>query len=162
MEHGSGSYLRAQFLRRPVLSVSLTMGLIIVPTALLIAGPSIVSQSSLRQKVVPWVLPELKGSCSIGAASLGWFSPVVFTDVDLTGPTGEPLMSDATIGLNRTLFGLITQGVAGATITVSDADVHLVVRDHSTNWENAIEDILARPASEDPPPAITANPGFSR
>ncbi|MEC7695735.1 MAG: hypothetical protein VYA11_01415 [Planctomycetota bacterium] len=156
MEHDSGSFLKAQFLRRPLLSVSLTIGLVIVPAALLIGGPSIVSHTSLRQKIVPLVLPKLKGTCSIGAASLGWFSPVVFTDVDLDGPAGGPLMRDGTIGLNRTLFGLITQGIAGATITVSEADVHLVVREQSTNWEKAIEDILAEPASEDPPPAITA------
>ncbi|MEC7501455.1 MAG: hypothetical protein VX970_06975 [Planctomycetota bacterium] len=156
MEHDSGSFLKAQFLRRPLLSVSLTIGLVIVPAALLIGGPSIVSHTSLRQKIVPLVLPKLKGTCSIGAASLGWFSPVVFTDVDLDGPSGGPLMRDGTIGINRTLFGLITQGIAGATITVSGADIHLIVGEHSTNWEKAIEDILAQPAAEDSPPAITA------
>ncbi|MBC20252.1 MAG: hypothetical protein CMJ74_08320 [Planctomycetaceae bacterium] len=156
MEHKAGIFSRARLLRRPIMSIALTIAVIIVPGALIISGPSIFSHTSLRQKIVPWVLPELKATSHIGSASLGWFSPVLLRDVKFTDDKGEPLISNATIHLNRTLLGLITQGIAGATVTISDADIDLVVENQSSNWEKAFEAILAKPASEDSPPAITA------
>ena len=154
-ETAERSRFKAKFRRHPFLVVAFVVGFILIPAVLIISGPLIVSHTSLRQKIVPWVAPEFKGTCSIGTASLGWFSPIELRDVNLKNDQGQTLLTDASIYLDRTLFKLVAEGVEGATVTISDAHIHLVADERSTNWEQALEGILAQPPSEDPPPAIT-------
>ena len=155
MANAERSYLRTQFRRHPILAVVLVTVFIIVPGAFIISGPWIVSTTSLRQKIVPWVAPDFKGECSIGTASFGWFSPIQLEDVNLEGPQGNALLTGATVHLDRTLFELLVEGMGGATLTISDPQIYLVADESATNWERALETLLAQPASERPAPAIT-------
>ena len=155
MANAERSYLRTQFRRHPFLAVIFVIGFIILPGTFIISGPWIISKTSLRQKIVPWAVPELKGECSIGTASFGWFSPIQLDDVSLEDSESKPLLTGATVHFDRTLFELLVEGVGGATLTISDAQIHLVADESSTNWERALETLLAQPASKVPVPAIT-------
>ena len=155
METAERNYFRMQFRRHPFLVVAFVIGFIIVPLAFVINAPLILSTTSLRQKIVPWVVPEFKGKCSIGGASFGWFSPIKLTDVNLVDAHGKPLLTDATVQLDRTVCKLLAEGIKGTTFTISDAHIDLVADGISTNWEQAIEELLNQPASGDPPPALT-------
>ena len=55
------------------------------------AAPMIVAHSPLLNRFANMALEPGQGSIAVGGASLGWFSPVVVRNVEVTGPDGKRL-----------------------------------------------------------------------
>ena len=128
---------------------------IILPGTFIISGPWIVSKTSLRQKIVPWAAPELKGECSIG----GCFIRLVFTryeldDVSLEDSESKPLLTDArqSISIGRFFELLVAEALAGRHSRFLMLRFILVADENSTNWERALETLLAQPSVKSPCP----------
>ncbi|QDU40384.1 hypothetical protein Mal4_47400 [Maioricimonas rarisocia] len=73
------------WLRRALFVV---IGLMIVIWTL----PRMVATTSLRQRAVHWAEPELPPGLTVGQATFEWLEPIVLEDVELNGPTGEPML----------------------------------------------------------------------
>ena len=124
--------LRAHFRAHPRLKVVCLSLLLGLPLVLVLAGPWILVETSLRQQLVSWIAPQFQGTCTIGKASLGWFSTVELRDVEVMSREDAPLLSDAEITLDRTLLELLFEGIDGATLTIANPHIDLVADDRST------------------------------
>ena len=147
--------LRAHFRAHPRLKVVCLSLLLGLPLVLVLAGPWILVETSLRQQLVSWIAPQFQGTCTIGKASLGWFSTVELRDVDVMSREDAPLLSDAEITLDRTLLELLFEGIDGATLTIANPHIDLVADDRGTNWERALAPLLSKSDAGGSVPAIT-------
>ncbi len=147
--------LRAPFRARPRLKVVCLSLLLGLPLVLVLAGPWILVETSLRQQLASWIAPQFQGTCTIGKASLGWFSTVELRDVDVMSREDAPLLSDAEITLDRTLLELLFEGIDGATLTIANPHIDLVADDRGTNWERALAPLLSESDAGGSVPAIT-------
>src|SRR5438094_7040248 len=68
--------------------------------------PILLGWTPLRDKPLAMALPGLNGTVTSGSASLGWFSPVVYTNVEIRDPAGNLLASVAAIRTEKTLLQL--------------------------------------------------------
>ena len=132
------------------------VGLLLVFLVLFVAAlPWIVAQTSLRQAIIPRLLPEFAGTSHIGGAELGWFSTVKLEEVRLVDARGEVLLEGGQLSVDRTLLDLLRTGINGATIRVIDPSIHLVVFKNGSNWEQALQPLFAQQAAPGPLPEVS-------
>ncbi|MGC1274455.1 MAG: hypothetical protein WBC44_12165 [Planctomycetaceae bacterium] len=106
-------------------------------------GPAIVTRSGLRHKFVHAVLPEYPGGAAVGAASLGWFSPVVLRDVSLSDADEAELISIEELTTSRSLASLLfAPGNDFGTITLRKPRVTIRLRTNGSNLEDVIRPVL--------------------
>ncbi|HJN66149.1 MAG TPA: hypothetical protein QF761_08100, partial [Pirellulales bacterium] len=130
-------------------------GLLLVVLVLLIGAlPWIVSQTPLKQTIIPRLLPEFTGTSHISAARLGWFSTIELEDVHLTDAQHQTLLKGGHLSVDRTLLELLLRGIDDATVRFSDASIDLVFLEHGSNWEEAVRPLFAKKSSTEPLPAV--------
>src|SRR5947209_13971223 len=64
--------------------------------------PIVLAWTPLRNRALSMALPGLNGTITSGGASLGWFSPVEFRDVEIRDAAGNRLASAAAIRTDKT------------------------------------------------------------
>jgi hypothetical protein len=117
--------------------------------ALLVAAwfaPAMIARSSLRHRIVEFVLPELRAKTTISQASLGWLSPVVLRGVTLADADGETLLHVEKFETSRSLLSLLigrTNDVGTLTFTRPIANVKL--RPGGSNLEDILEPVFESP-----------------
>lgn len=121
---------------------------------LLYAAPLIVAHTSLRQRVLPTLMPDLPVTGHIGSASLGWFSPIVLRDVTIDDETGAPLLHVDSLSTGHQLSKMATSLTDLGSIRIERPRLHVVVRPDGSNVEDVLTKLAAMPASELPVPAF--------
>ncbi|MCE9553467.1 MAG: DUF748 domain-containing protein [Planctomycetes bacterium] len=116
--------------------------------------PAIVGSTSLRNQIVPWAVPELGNSVTLGSASLGWLSPVELRDVALRDPAGGPVLTLPAVTTSRALWQLALQSKNLGTVRLERPELNLVVRNGGSNLEDTLKPLLDAPSKGGPPPSV--------
>jgi hypothetical protein len=104
--------------------------------------PIVLAWTPLRNRALVMALPGLNGTVTSGGASLGWFSPVVFTDVEICDPAGNRLASAVAIRTDKTLLQLALSQTDLGTIRIEHPDAALELRDGDSNAEDVFVPFL--------------------
>ena len=129
--------------RRYVLLAALLLALTLVFLA-----PTIVARTSVRDHLIPVVAPEFPGRVNIGAASLGWFSPIALREVSVTDAAGDVLLRTSSITSEKTLFALVTNPSQAGLIRVEQPVLDVELRADGSNLEDALQPLLDQPGGD--------------
>lgn len=119
--------------RWPIVALVLTLGAV-----LLWLAPVIVAHTALKQKIVSAALSDFEGSVTIGAASLGWLSPLSAHDIAAYDAGGQPLAKVKSLRSERSLLALLSNKNRPGAFHVEQPAVRLVLRENGSNWEDAL------------------------
>ncbi len=100
--------------------------------------PIVLAWTPLRNKALSTALPGLNGTITSGGASLGWFSPVVFTDVEIRDTSGNLLVTAATVRTEKTLLRLALSQTDLGTIRIEQPTLALEMRQGGSNAEDVL------------------------
>ena len=99
---------------------------------------------------VGWVEQQLaaRTGCTvrIGGLSLGWFSAVKASDVELLNAAGQPLLRAGTVESKRTLLGLVLHRDDPGSFRVEKAVLEIIVAGASSNLDTALTQLTEAPA----------------
>lgn len=105
-------------------------------------APAIVAKTELRNRIARAATADLKGTVTVGGASLGWFAPVELTDVTVTDGAGRTLAVVSKVTSERSLFALARNASAPGSFAIEGATVTVVFEKGTTNLETALADYL--------------------
>ena len=126
--------------RRRWISVAVTAALLV---GLVWLAPLIVAATPLFDSVLRSLTADLQGEVRVQSASLGWFSPVVLTDVEARGADGEPLAKIPSASTRRTLLHLVTGG-GDPGLRLQQPIITLTLDDEGSNLERFLQKVLAK------------------
>jgi translocation and assembly module TamB len=129
---------------------------LLVPIALVLIAPSLLVRSPLRDRALNWCLRDVKGSISIGDASLGWFTPLVASDVLLQDEAGNSLIRIAEISGDKGLLALAMQPHDLGQYQVQQPQISVVLHEDLSNFERVFATWLAPAAKQAEKTAETA------
>ncbi|HEX4149324.1 MAG TPA: hypothetical protein VHY20_10065, partial [Pirellulales bacterium] len=117
------------------------------------AGPTLVVCGPWRDRLLNFCLADLQGTVSTGSVSVGWFSPLLVSQLSVADPQGQPVLSVSALATERSLLGLLLQPSHLGTITLDGAQVELVLREDGSNLEDLFAHWLTapQPGSATPP-----------
>ncbi|HSG69634.1 MAG TPA: hypothetical protein VLA12_04420, partial [Planctomycetaceae bacterium] len=102
-----------------------------------IAGvPSLVGRTSLRNRIVPHLWPELAQRVSLGSASLGWFSPIGIDNLNVYDQDGAVMLHADRLQSRYTLLDLILEPSELGEWTLTRATTHLTIESDTSNLED--------------------------
>lgn len=104
--------------------------------------PILVAWTPLRNRALAMALPGLNGTITSGGASLGWFSPVVFTEVEIRDRAGNRLVTAAAARSDKTLLQLALSQTDLGTIRIEQPDATLEMRAGGSNAEDVLVPFL--------------------
>ncbi len=102
------------------------------------ALPILLAWTPLRDRALAMALPGLNGTISSGGASLGWFSPVVFTNVEIRDSAGKVLVSAAKVSTDKDLLRLALSQTDLGTIRIEQPNLALEMRNDGSNAEDVL------------------------
>ena len=115
---------------------------------------SLVAKGPWRNALLGWALSDLRGTATVGSCSLGWFSPVEVSDLEIRGEDDQLLLSaPACPATSRCLSLLLNLNDLGG-FRCEQPKLNVIVRDDGSNVEDALA-VWLEP--RDKPP--TARPG---
>ncbi len=124
--------------------------LLLLAGGLIICGPTIVANTSLRQQVAAWIAPDFQGRVLSESASYGWFSQTEMTGVSITGTDGEVLLTADKLYCDRNVWQLYNEGHNLGVVGLQNPKVYVELRDDGSNWEDALGEMLSKPGSGKP------------
>ena len=99
----------------------------------------LVSASGVRQLIVRSV-PNLRGDVFVGAASIGWYTPLKIRDIEFRSARSEPTpIRIGSIEGTQGLLEIIRNGGRLGLLTVNDTELHLAFdENHISNFQATI------------------------
>ncbi len=119
-------------------------------------APTIVAKTGLLNPFLAQATAKFDGRIGVGGVSLGWFSPIVLTDVTLTDADGKPILAAPTVRSSHTLLTLARNPSDLGTFTVENPKLDIVCAKDTTNLETALAKIL-----NDPTPSTGPRPSLA-
>ena len=122
-----------------VLGIVLSAGILIACAVVALLPQWLVSASGVRQLIVRSV-PNLRGDVFVGAASIGWYTPLRIRDIEFRSARSEPTpIRIGSIEGTQGLLEIIRNGGRLGLITVKDTELHLAYdEDHVSNFQATI------------------------
>jgi hypothetical protein len=120
------------------------LGLSFALLVLAFLSPIFVARTPLRNWVAARALASLHGQIYIGGASLGWFTPPVFTEVEVRDAGGRTLLRAPRIEGDQSLAALLCRPSDLGEFHFTRPELHVVCSGNSTNLETALADWLQR------------------
>src|SRR6185437_5423188 len=114
------------------------LGAFISLLLLVILAPILVARTPLRNWIAALALPQLQGDIRIGGASLWWWMPPVFTDLEVRDIAGRTLLSAPRIEGSKSLVALLCNPSDLGEFHLTQPAVHVVCSGDSTNLETAL------------------------
>src|SRR5206468_6489646 len=100
-------------------------------------APAVVARTELRNRLARQAIADLRGSVTVGGASLGWFSPVELRDVTVKDGQGRTLLAAPKVTGSKTLFALLRDRSDPGEFTAEGPTAEVVCEKGSTNLEDA-------------------------
>lgn len=100
---------------------------------LLLAAPYIAARRPFRDVVLRAMLPRVDGQVTSGGASLGWFSAIRFSDVEIRTDEGVPVVTLRRLQGDRPLWRLLLDSSDLGHFRVERPRLDVVVTDESSN-----------------------------
>ncbi|HJN10033.1 MAG TPA: hypothetical protein QF564_15205 [Pirellulaceae bacterium] len=140
---------------RPRRRIPLVFLIGIVLVGLVWFAPTIAVNSSLKSTILKQATEGFEGKISTGYISAGWFSSIVVNDVVAQDKQGEPILLASTARTKNTLLSLIIDPTNVGVIRIDQPKLNLVLKENTSNLEDAIRPLLTQPASDSGPVNIT-------
>jgi len=105
-------------------------------------APQIVARTTLRDRIVPLLLPEYPGQVTFAAPRLSWLAPVQLNDVRVTDAGGELFLQAPRIASNQRLLDLIMRGASGLDVHIHQPRLVCHLRPDGSNVEDALQPLL--------------------
>lgn len=140
---------------RPRRRIRLLLPFVIVLGGLLWFAPTIVVNSSLKSTILHQATEGFEGQISTGYISAGWLSPIVVNDVVAQDKQGQPILLASTARTKNSLLSLIIDPNHVGVIRIDKPKLQLVLKENTSNLEEAIKPLLDRPASDTGPIDVT-------
>ena len=152
-----------------VLRMGLFAGILFACAAVALLPQWLVSAGGVRQLIVRSV-PNLRGDVFVGAASIGWFTPLKIRDIEFrsarSGPT--PIRIGSIEG-TQGLLEIIRKGGRLGLITVNETELHLAYdENHVSNLQETVglepqpRQLSNQPENSTPPPQQPTGPSDER
>lgn len=107
-------------------------------------APQIVSRSPILAHLVAWGTQPVRGTATIGAASLSWFSAPQLSNLELLDSQGRPVVRAAGLRGDRTLWQLATAPQQLGKFQLERPEIDLVVDETgATNLEQVLAHYLS-------------------
>jgi hypothetical protein len=116
-------------------------------TLLLLAAPTIVSKTPLRDTLLGMVLPAEAGSLRARGGSFGWMGPTALDGVELRDPAGDVLLAAERVQVDQGLLGLVSGGGKRLAIRVDRPTVNLLLNAPNSPAPSNLESFAGRLAS---------------
>jgi translocation and assembly module TamB len=129
--------------------VVLGMTLLVVLVLLL---PTIIAKTPLRDAPLRLALRNMHGTVQAGGASLSWFAPLEYTDIEIRNERGELLVSLAKVQSERSLYGLLSNLNDLGTFRIERPQVSVALRPDGSD----LEDLFAKEKNPFAKPALAA------
>ena len=113
--------------------------------------PVLVTKTPLRDAVVAAAMPGGALRVTIGEASLGWFSGLSLSQVEVWNEAGDKLLAAETITMDRSPIQLLANRRDLGTIDIAKPTLHIKIRPDGSNLEDALSHLLAAAAEREPP-----------
>ena len=122
-----------------VLRMGLFAGILLACAAVALLPQWLVSASGVRQLIVRSV-PNLRGDVFVGAASIGWFTPLKIRDIEFRSARSEPTpIRIGSIEGTQGLLEIIRKGGRLGLVTVNDTELHLAYdENHVSNLQETV------------------------
>jgi hypothetical protein len=101
-------------------------------------SPTLVARTPLRNWIAARALSSLEGQIHVGGASLWWFTPPAFTDVEVRDHTGRVLLRAPRIESSKSLAALLCESSDLGEFCFTRPALHVVCSGDSTNLETAL------------------------
>jgi len=117
-------------------------------------APIVVAKTSLLESIVTKSSGDLRGSLTVGSASLNWFLPIELQDIELRDEQNKTVAKIAEVTSSKTLFGIVTNLADLGTFQIVRPEVDLSVSEQGSNLEQTLAPLLKpddQPAKEKKP-----------
>jgi len=133
----------------------LIAALVLILLLLVLAFPYIAMVQPFRDMILRAVLPEINGTVTASRASLGWFSPIRFYDMEIRARGGRPVVSVPTFHGDRTLWRYIVSPSELGNFRIERPGVSVVVTDGGLNLREVFGLGGRRPQQPVSPPDVS-------
>lgn len=116
---------------------------VLVLTTLLWLLPTIVAHTPLLHWILAKATAELNGTVTVESASLGWFSPVVARQIEVSDARGEPVLQAARLTGSRSLAAILWNRSNLGQFRLEQPKLIVSLRDDGSNVEDLLADYLA-------------------
>ncbi len=123
--------------------------------------PGIVAHSPLLGWIVRKATADLNGTVSIQSVSIGWFSPVTVSGVEVKDAEGKPVFSAPLLGSERSLVAMLRDVNNLGRFHVRGPNLSLVLRDDGSNVEDMLAKYLTPKEDEPSDEESSADIGFA-
>jgi translocation and assembly module TamB len=125
-------------LRNPSKAKRRLLAAVVLLLSLLVLSPILVTATPLRNWLLARALPQFPGSIRIGGASLGWFRPPIFTDIEVRDSAGRMLLCIPRLDGNKSLAALLRHPFDLGEFRLTQPVLHVVCSRDSSNLEAAL------------------------
>lgn len=111
--------------------------------------PIVVAKSPLLSWVVGSLTAEVQGKVRVESASLGWFSPIEMSGVEIHDANGQPVVEVSKLTGERWLTGLLWDSSNLGRFRAENPKLTLVLRDDGSNLEDVLHKYLSDETAEE-------------
>ncbi len=129
----------------------LVIGLTLL-SILVLALPTIVAYTALRNAPLRMALRNMRGTVEAGGASISWFGPISYTDLQIRNERGDTLLTVAKIESGNSLVALLSNLKDLGTFRIERPQVSLDLRPDGSNLEDVLGPVIAsgQPEADSP------------
>jgi hypothetical protein len=106
--------------------------------SLLVLSPILIACTPLRNWLLAHALPRFQGSIRIGGASVGWFRPPIFTDIEIHDSAGRMLLHVPRLEGDKSLAAILCHPFDLGEFRLTQPVLHVVCSGDSSNLETAL------------------------
>ena len=101
-------------------------------------APQIVTQTTLKDRLLQWALPAGAAHVEIGTARAGWLAPVSLQDVQVRDVQGQPMIFIEEVSTEKPLFEFVKNYRELGTIHIRNPHLQLIVTKDGSNLQEAL------------------------
>src|SRR5262249_28652107 len=124
---------KRRWLKRTVLGLTALAILVLVL-------PTVTAYTTLRDAPLRFALRDIPGTVHAVAASLSWFGPIQYRDIEIRNTRGEGVLSLPKVESERSLIGLLANLKDLGSFRIDRPQLSLAMRRDGSN----LEDLFAR------------------
>jgi hypothetical protein len=122
---------------------------------LVAASPYVAALRPFRDAILRAVLPEINGTIASSGASLGWFSPIEFRDIQISSPDGTPVVVVPSIRGNLPLWQYLLGGRDLGVLRMQQPRLNVVVREDGSNLSQLVAEDPEQPGQPNSRPDVS-------
>lgn len=125
--------------------------LVVLAVGAVAFAPTLIGRTGLRHQLFAFARPGLPEGITIGEATLGWFSPVVFRDLRIPDLQGQTLLTCAEIRTDRPLWELASTPDDVGRIILTGLNCQVQLHASGSNLGDILARLKSTPARRTPP-----------